>query len=95
MNLKARSFAADAVRGMQQGLFASGESQDSPSISHWREALPLRSSRMRQGVQQRIRSGQAPEPNTLECGLIANSFPSSNLSCLFKRVKEGIVGVDC
>ena len=57
-----------AVRGLQQGLLAPREPEDAPSVAHRREAVRLRVPRLHEGVQQRERPRQAPEPHALERG---------------------------
>lgn len=56
------------VWGLCQSLFATGEPQDSLALSHWREALCVWTWRLQQGLLQRLRPSQAPEPHTFKWG---------------------------
>ena len=83
-------FPSIPVRVLPEGLLPAGESQDTPEVPHWREALHMRVPRLRKGLQQRFRPGQAPEQDSLQRG---NRVREGGISDSFRGSNRSIIGV--
>lgn len=63
-----RPLSFPAVRRMLQGLLQAGKPQDSPQVTHRREAVHVRVPGLLESLQQRKRQSEASKSNSFERG---------------------------